>query len=350
MTVSVSYPGVYIDEVSSGVRTIAGVSTSIALFAGWSAKGATDAAVRINNFTEFEREFGGLDARSLLGYSVKQFFGNGGGDAYVLRIAAADAVAAQAALGANLTVDARSSGGLGESLQDPHDTPRRARRDPLPPRCARWQQQRCGGRELREPVPHRERRALPAQRDQCALQPDPRHGNGRRRGARRSDGLSREHGSAGRPTGGRRRGARRCRWHRADAGRERVQDRAAGVLRCGQHDRQHRPLQPRVRAGAARRHHAGRAADRVPPTSCFFDRRRRPGPDRGDRRDQRNDRADRQRRALLGDLLPVVCARPIRCRKARCATFRPAASWPASWRAPTAAAASGRRPPAATRA
>ncbi len=110
MTVSVSYPGVYIDEVSSGVRTIAGVSTSIGLFAGWSAKGATDAAVRINNFTEFEREFGGLDARSLLGYSVKQFFANGGADTWVLRVAAADAVAAQAALGANLTVDARSAG------------------------------------------------------------------------------------------------------------------------------------------------------------------------------------------------------------------------------------------------
>lgn len=110
MTVSVSYPGVYIDEVSSGVRTIAGVSTSLALFAGWSARGATDAPVRINNFTEFEREFGGLDARSLLGYSVKQFFANGGGDAYALRIAAANAVAAQATTGANLTLDARSSG------------------------------------------------------------------------------------------------------------------------------------------------------------------------------------------------------------------------------------------------
>lgn len=111
MTVSVSYPGVYIDEVSSGVRTIAGVSTSIGLFAGWSAKGATDSAVRVNNFTEFEREFGGLDPRSLLAYSVRHFFDNGGSDTYVLRIAAADAVAAQATLGAGFTVDARSPGG-----------------------------------------------------------------------------------------------------------------------------------------------------------------------------------------------------------------------------------------------
>ncbi|MCE2945592.1 MAG: phage tail sheath family protein [bacterium] len=110
MTVAVSYPGVYIEEVSSGVRSIAGVSTSIALFAGWSARGATDEAVRVNNFTEFERAFGGLDPRSLLAYSVRQFFDNGGSDTYVLRIAAADAVAAQAAIGANITVDARSTG------------------------------------------------------------------------------------------------------------------------------------------------------------------------------------------------------------------------------------------------
>jgi uncharacterized protein len=113
MTVSVSYPGVYIDEVSSGVRTIAGVSTSIALFAGWSAKGAVDEAVRINNFTEFEREFGGLDARSLLGYAVKHFFANGGGDAYVLRLASTGAVGAAVAAQAvidTMTFDARSPG------------------------------------------------------------------------------------------------------------------------------------------------------------------------------------------------------------------------------------------------
>ena len=37
--VQVSYPGVYVQERSSGVRTITGVSTSIAAFFGRTTKG-----------------------------------------------------------------------------------------------------------------------------------------------------------------------------------------------------------------------------------------------------------------------------------------------------------------------
>jgi len=110
MTVSVRYPGVYIQEISSSPRNIAAVPTSIGLFVGWSAKGATDTAVRVSDFSQFAREFGGFDPRSLLGYSVRHFFDNGGNDTYVLRIAAADAVVAKASLGAGLTVEARSAG------------------------------------------------------------------------------------------------------------------------------------------------------------------------------------------------------------------------------------------------
>ena len=88
MPQALTYPGVYIEEVSSGVRTITGVATSIALFIGWAARGPVDRAVRITGFADYERRFGGLDQRTLLGYSVRQFFDNGGGDAYVLRLAA----------------------------------------------------------------------------------------------------------------------------------------------------------------------------------------------------------------------------------------------------------------------
>ena len=35
MALPLTYPGVYIEEVPSGVRTITGVATSIALFIGW---------------------------------------------------------------------------------------------------------------------------------------------------------------------------------------------------------------------------------------------------------------------------------------------------------------------------
>jgi phage tail sheath protein FI len=86
MPLPLSYPGVYVEEVSSGVRTISGVATSIGLFIGWAARGPTDKAKRIFSFPDYQRAYGGLDLRTPLGYSVKQFFENGGSDAYVIRL------------------------------------------------------------------------------------------------------------------------------------------------------------------------------------------------------------------------------------------------------------------------
>ena len=82
-----TYPGVYVEEVPSGVRTIAGVATSIGLFIGWATRGRVNEGERIFSFADFEREYGGLDRRSYLGYAVRNFFDNGGTDAYVIRIA-----------------------------------------------------------------------------------------------------------------------------------------------------------------------------------------------------------------------------------------------------------------------
>ena len=67
MPVSLSYPGVYIEEVPSGVRTITGVATSIAAFVGRARRGPVHEAVTINGFADFERQFGGLWAESTLG-------------------------------------------------------------------------------------------------------------------------------------------------------------------------------------------------------------------------------------------------------------------------------------------
>ncbi|MEI6104578.1 MAG: phage tail sheath C-terminal domain-containing protein [Methanothrix sp.] len=82
-----SYPGVYIEELESGVRTIAGVATSITAFVGYAPQGPLNEAVRIFNFGEYERNFGGLHKDSEIGYAVQQFFINGGRDAYVVRVA-----------------------------------------------------------------------------------------------------------------------------------------------------------------------------------------------------------------------------------------------------------------------
>ena len=81
-----TYPGVYIEELSSGVHSITGVATSIAAFIGWGPQGPIDEAVFIQSWADYEALFGGLDTRSLLGYSVNQFFANGGQQAYIVRL------------------------------------------------------------------------------------------------------------------------------------------------------------------------------------------------------------------------------------------------------------------------
>jgi phage tail sheath protein FI len=86
-----TYPGVYIEEIPSAVHTITGVATSIAAFVGWAPEGPTNNATLVQSWSDFYSQFGGLDARSLLGYSVNQFFGNGGQQAYIIRLAAPDA-------------------------------------------------------------------------------------------------------------------------------------------------------------------------------------------------------------------------------------------------------------------
>lgn len=83
----VSYPGVYIQEVSSGVKTITGVATSITAFFGRANKGPINRAVRCLSYADFVRNFGGSPAGSELAISVKLFYDNGGSDCYVVRLA-----------------------------------------------------------------------------------------------------------------------------------------------------------------------------------------------------------------------------------------------------------------------
>lgn len=85
--VQVSYPGVYIQEKSSGVKTITGVATSIAAFVDTFPRGPLDEAVQCLGFADFEREFGGIHTSSPASYSIKQFFQNGGGECWVVRVA-----------------------------------------------------------------------------------------------------------------------------------------------------------------------------------------------------------------------------------------------------------------------
>jgi phage tail sheath protein FI len=116
------HPGVYVQEVSSGVRPIEGASTSTAAFIGPAEKGPLDRAYMVTSFTEFEAVYGGFLKDSWLAQSALQFFNNGGKRLYIARIARDAATASVTLLNrqnvpvATMTVTATSPGRWGNTL------------------------------------------------------------------------------------------------------------------------------------------------------------------------------------------------------------------------------------------
>jgi len=86
MPITPTYPGVYIEEIPSGVRTIVGVATSITAFIGRTLRGPVNESVTINSFGDFERLFGGLNVNYPLSYAVRDFYLNGGSQAIIVRL------------------------------------------------------------------------------------------------------------------------------------------------------------------------------------------------------------------------------------------------------------------------
>ena len=119
MPVSPTYPGVYLQEISSGVRTVAGVPTSVAAFLGRAARGPVGEPLSCFNFGEFTRRFGGLWADGPLSYAVDDFYGNGGGQSEIVRLfkanGALDDGIARLDVGA-LALRAANPGSWGNSL------------------------------------------------------------------------------------------------------------------------------------------------------------------------------------------------------------------------------------------
>lgn len=118
MPITPTYPGVYIEELPSGVRTITGVSTSITAFIGRALRGPVNRAVMIHGFADYERIFGGLWRESSLSYAVQHYFLNGGTDAVIVRVhngALAATLDLPAGVG-TLTLEAASPGLWGREL------------------------------------------------------------------------------------------------------------------------------------------------------------------------------------------------------------------------------------------
>ena len=140
MPATLTYPGVYIEEIPSGVRAITGVATSITAFVGRAFRGPTDADedspfTVVNSYGDFERTFGGLWLGSALGFAVRDFFLNGGSQALIVRCYRPDGGAAErATMSINgLDLEAASPGAWGNQLRVriDHDT-----RDLLPTEVA----------------------------------------------------------------------------------------------------------------------------------------------------------------------------------------------------------------------
>jgi phage tail sheath protein FI len=126
MPVTVTYPGVYIEEIPSGVRTITGVATSITAFIGRAMRGPLDQALVINSYADYERIFGGLWLDSSMSYAVRDFYRNGGAQAVIVRLyqeeTGQDALPAKSSItlsdnGVGLVLETVSPGAWGNRLR-----------------------------------------------------------------------------------------------------------------------------------------------------------------------------------------------------------------------------------------
>lgn len=122
MPASLTYPGVYVQELASPVRPIVGVPTSVAAFVGSAPQGPVDNPVQCNSWSDYERNFGALSASVPLSYAVYLYFLNGGATALVVRNSVPGDTTAQAAISADITLAANSPGSWGTALTATVDT------------------------------------------------------------------------------------------------------------------------------------------------------------------------------------------------------------------------------------
>jgi hypothetical protein len=118
------HPGVYIQEIPSGVRPIEGASTSNAAFIGKAEMGTVGKAQLITSAAEFETRYGGFLSDSYLAHAIFHFFSNGGKKTYVVRVTGSGAAIAAISIKdrksdptETLTIKAANEGAWGNKLQ-----------------------------------------------------------------------------------------------------------------------------------------------------------------------------------------------------------------------------------------
>lgn len=123
-----TYPGVYVVERPSGVKTITGVATSTALFIGMARRGPLGEPKSVRNADQYEQTYGDDLTYGEMTIQVRQFFLNGGSNAIIVRAADPSASAARITLQSEagtsgggaldvLTLVAQDAGILGDEIR-----------------------------------------------------------------------------------------------------------------------------------------------------------------------------------------------------------------------------------------
>ncbi|MEO9821341.1 MAG: phage tail sheath C-terminal domain-containing protein [Paracoccaceae bacterium] len=115
-------PGVYIREIPSGARTIVGASTSIAAFVGSFSRGPLNVPLRMFTQGDFDTALGGVSTDYPASFAVSQFFINGGGQAYGVRVSPDADAASMTMDGSDNNPTLRATAGrqiAGTSVDDP---------------------------------------------------------------------------------------------------------------------------------------------------------------------------------------------------------------------------------------
>ena len=131
MPVTVSYPGLYLEELPSSARSIVAAPTSIAVFVGYTHPFKTKTfgePIRIFSFSDFERDFGGVYLSGVIdasvAHAVNQFFLNGGSEAYVVGLKPSYQISGnppQAITNPTATFNTAGGGGIVFTAQEPTD-------------------------------------------------------------------------------------------------------------------------------------------------------------------------------------------------------------------------------------
>ncbi|MFE2104004.1 phage tail sheath family protein, partial [Streptomyces sp. NPDC059468] len=93
-------PGVYLSETLTPLaQTVSTPGGSVAAFVGTNKQGGSLQPTLVSSWSQYVATYGGFgDTSDLLPFALYQFFNNGGNQAYIVRAAASDAVAASVTL------------------------------------------------------------------------------------------------------------------------------------------------------------------------------------------------------------------------------------------------------------